>query len=250
MRTIKILSALIMLSVLAFGQTIKNPKLNSSEDLKTVITQIETDSKNTIVSFRYTGQQEGDWVQLNKSMYLQDANGEDRYNYVRSEGIPLRPGKLTTTAPGQQVNFKVYFEKVKPGTKKINIIERARSAAELNNGVNFLNFFSVDLNKSQPEQEMGNSAVDAVLSLPPVDYAVETSPGRQEMPNIGSMVNNMYSGMLTAQLNNYSKPEVINQIAKITKEYYDALIKVGFGADAALKIVVSKPLINVDGGNR
>lgn len=56
--------------------------------------------------------------------------------------------------------------------------------------------------------------------------------------------------MLTAQLNTYSKPEIINQIAKITKDYYDALIKAGFQSDAALKIVISKPLIGMDNGNR
>ncbi len=241
-----------MFSATALGQTIKYPHVESSEDLKTVITQIETNSKNTIVSFRYTGQGNGDWVQLNKSMYLQDASGEEKYNYVRSEGIPLRPEKLTTTVPNQQVNFKVYFEKLKPGTKNINVIERARSIADLNNGVNFLNYFNVSLTKSQPNENGAMSAVDVILAPPPpsLDHAVETAPGMPDMANMGAMVNNMFSGMLTAQLNTYSKPEIINQIAKITKDYYDALIKAGFQSDAALKIVISKPLIGMDNGNR
>ena len=251
MRSIQILSALIMLSATVLGQTIKYPQVNSSEDSKTVITQIETNSKNTIVSFRYTGYGNGDWVQLNKSMYLQDANGEDRYNYIRSEGIPLRPEKLVITAPKQEVNFKVYFEKLKPGTKNINVIERARSLAELNNGVNFLNYFNVSLTKSQTLQNSTNSEVQVFLAPPPpLNQTVETAPNSPEMANLGSMVNNMYSGMLTAQLDTYSKPEIINHIAKVTKDFYDALIKAGFPSDAALKIVISKPLIAMDGGNR
>jgi hypothetical protein len=251
MKSIKILSALIMLSATALGQTIKYPQVNSSEDAKTVITQIETNSKNTIVSFRYTGYGNGDWVQLNKSMYLQDANGEDRYNYVRSEGIPLRPEKLVITTPKQEVNFKVYFEKLKPGTKNINVIERARSLAELNNGVSFLNYFNVNLTKSQPNQDGAISAVQVILAPPPpVDQAIEIAPTIPDMNNIGSMVNNMYSGMLTAQLNTYSKPEVLSQIAKITRDFYEALIKAGFAPDSALRIVISKPLIAMDGENR
>ncbi len=249
MKSIKLLAASLMLSATVFGQSIKFPFVNSSEDQKTIITAVETNNQNTIVSFQYTSSAEGDWVQLNKSMYLQDANGEERYNYVKSEGIPLRPSRFEAKEAGQKVNFKVYFEKLKPGTKNINVIERARSIAEMDNGITFLNYFNVDLNRSQPEERNGNTAFDVVLSPPsPLKDNINMVPNIGDMANLGSMVNNMYSGMLTAQLNTLSKPEVINQVAKITKDFYDALIKAGFPADAALKIVIAKPLISTDTG--
>ncbi|MNJ91512.1 hypothetical protein D3C87_91640 [compost metagenome] len=250
MRFKQMLLAFFLLPVTLFGQSIKFPLVSSSEDPTTVITEIETNSKHTIVSFKHVCRGKGSWVQLNKSMYLQDAKGEDRYNYVRSEGIPLRPERFVATKDNEEVNFKVYFEKLKPGTQEINIIERARSQAELNDGITFLNYFRVNLNKSQQELRDGTvSQVEVVVTPPPPmrnDFGTSVANG--EAPNFGPVLKDMYMGMFTAQMNVYSNPAVIDQLAKNMKSYYDALIKVGFSSDAALKIITSKQLISA-GGN-
>ncbi len=246
----KILLAFLLLPLTVFSQSIKFPLVGSSEDPTTIITQIETNKHHTIVSFKHICSVKGSWVQLNKSMYLQDANGEEKYNYVRSEGIPARPEKFVATADNEEVNFKVYFEKLKPGTKEINVVERARSLAELNNGINFFNYFRVSLNKSQPES--GNRITEVITMPPPPPSKGDLTasfPTRQ-MANLGPMVSNMYTSMLSAQLNMYSNPAITDQLAKIIKSYYDALIKTGFSSDAALKIITSKQLISVDGGPR
>ncbi|WEK20905.1 MAG: hypothetical protein P0Y49_07115 [Candidatus Pedobacter colombiensis] len=250
MRSKQILLAFLLLPVTLFGQSIKFPLVSSSEDPTTMITEVETNSQYTIVSFKHICTVKGSWVQLNKSMYLQDANGEERYNYRRSEGIPLRPDRFVATKDNQEVNFKVYFEKLKPGTQEINVIERARSQAELNNGVNFLNYFRVNLNQSQ--LELGDRAVSKVEVVvappPPLRSDFVTSVANGETANLGPVLKDMYMGMFTAQLNVYSNPAVIDQLAKNMKSYYDALIKVGFSSDAALKIITSKQLISA-GGN-
>lgn len=223
-----------------FAQSIKQPMISSSEDPSTTITEINTTAQNTVVTFKYTSPAKGAWVQLNKSMYLQDANGEERYGYLRSEGIPLRPEKLVTNADNQEVTFKVYFKKLKPDTKEINVIERARSIHEMNDGINFLNFYRVSLQNSR---SAGNST-DANR----VDVMVMPPPPVQGMPeNMGPMMSKMYTSMLTSQLAVYDNPEITAQLAKITKSYYDALIKVGFPADAALKIIIAKPLVSTEG---
>lgn len=249
MRSKQILLAFLLLPVTLFGQSIKFPFVSSSEDPTTTITEIETTIQNTIVSFKHVCREKGGWVQLNKSMYLQDASGEERYNYIRSEGIPLRPDRFVATKDNQEVNFKVYFEKLKPGTKEINVIERARSRAELYGGVNFLNYFRVNLNKSRPEFGDSTSIVEVIVTPPPpVSNENATSAVNGEATNFGPALKNMYMGMFTAQLNVYGNPAIIDQLAKNMKSYYDALIKVGFSSDAALKIITSKPLISA-GGN-
>lgn len=251
MKSIKMLSAFLMLSSTLFAQSIKFPSVDSAEDPTTVITAIETNSNATIVSFKHTSPVKGNWVQLNKSMYLQDANGEERYNYIKSEGIPLRPERFVSKEDNQEVIFKVYFEKLKPGTKSINIIERARSMFELNNGINFLNYFKVDLLKSKSETSHETRATQVIIAPPPpLENGTSTAMGFENMANLAPMMNNMYGSMLQAQLNTLSKPAVINQMAKVTKNYYDALIKAGFSVDAALKIVISKPLVSINDGVR
>lgn len=248
MKAIKMSLAFILLTVAAFGQSVKFPMVGSSESPTTVITGIETNNRNTVVSFKHICARKGNWVQLNKSMYLQDANGEERYNYVKSEGMPLRPEKFVATEDQQEVNFKVYFEKLKPGTKEINVIERARSLAELHNGINFFNYFKVSLNKSQPEPVNDNPrSVKVTVAPPPAPNSdFSSSFARSEMRNLGPMISNMYTGMLSAQLNLYSNPATTDQLARIMKNYYDALIKTGFPADAALKIITSRSLISTD----
>jgi len=233
-----------------FAQSIKQPMISSSEDPSTNITEINTTAQNTVVTFKYTSPAKGAWVQLNKSMYLQDANGEERYEYLRSEGIPLRPEKLVTNADNQEVTFKVYFKKLKPDTKEINVIERARSIHEMNDGINFLNFYRVSLQNSRPA---GNSTdanrVDVMVMPPPSVQSLDYSPvikGDMEA-SMGPMMSKMYTSMLTSQLAIYDNPEITAQLARITKSYYDALIKVGFPADAALKIIIAKPLVSTEG---
>lgn len=262
----KFLLFCILLQTTVFSQSIKLPLVLSSDDPTTSITEIVTNNKNTVVSFKHICAEKGSWVQLNKSMYLQDADGEDRYNYVRSEGIPLRPERFTATEDNQEVTFKVYFEKLKPGTQKINVIERARSLQELNDGINFFNYYGVNLSKSADELLVNERILTKDVTLfPPlsalgdkvqIDTAVsigdniESIWGKGEMANWGPIMGGMYNNMIDAQLKVYSNPTIINQLARITKNYYDALVKVGFSSESALKILISKPLISLPEGTK
>lgn len=271
----KLLFLCLLLPAAAFGQSIKSPQVASSEDATTVITQVETNSHYTVVSFRHICYTKGSWVQLNKSMYLQDANGEDRYNYVKSEGIPLRPKKFVATKDNEEVNFKVYFEKLKPGTKEINIIERARSLAEMGDGYTYFNYFKVNLLKSRPimADNKGVRSVTVTMSPPPpIEMLTDTvysdsssntvrpihgrvmnnmPPMMNNMPSMMNgmepMLTNMYSSMLNTQLKMYSDTAVTDQLAKIMRNYYNALTKAGFSSDDAIKIITSKELISVNG---
>ncbi len=247
MKTQSLLFLILLFPAVAFCQSVNFPSVGSAEDALTTITKIEVNSKNTIITFKHTSPKKGDWMELNKSMYLQDANGEAQYKYIASEGIPLRPLKHYATADNEEMTFKVYFQKLKPGTKQINVIERARSAEDLSNGTIYDNFYNVSLLKSAPR-------VTNVRLIKPISDTVRSmtsainaaSPFNDAMASMGPMMSNMYTNMLNAQLKVFSDPATIDQLAKITKNHYDALIKVGFTADQALKIITSKQLISTD----
>ena len=244
----------LILPAFAFCQSITNPMVGYSEDYSTKIIKIEVTKTNTVITFKHTSQGKGSWVQLNKSIYLQDSQGEDRYNYVKSEGIPLRPEKLVAGSDTQAVEFKVYFEKLKAGSQEINVIERARSLADQQSGATFFNYYNVSLTKSAPAGSVRTAITNVTLSPPsPGDMNMQARGDTSATANMGlfygglaPMMATMYSKMLDMQLQLYSKPETIEKLARINKNYYDALIKAGFSEDAALKIITTKPLFSLD----
>ncbi|MEO6521445.1 MAG: hypothetical protein ABIN91_07205 [Mucilaginibacter sp.] len=246
---------------IAYCQSVTMPQVGYAEAHNTTVTKIEVTKTNTVVSFKHTFPNPGAWVEINKGIYLQDANGEEKYNYIKSEGIPLKPNKITATKDGQEVSFKVYFQKLKSGTKAINIVERAHYIFE-QPGTNFyFNFYNVSLTKSAPAVNERVKVTDVVLMAPPrgakneikQDTAFNVSSNftapmpKGIMDGVGPMMGSMYSSILDAQLKVYSKPETTAKLAQVTKNYYDALIKVGFSEEAALKIITSKSLISMDG---
>ncbi len=62
-------------------------------------------------------------------------------------------------------------------------------------------------------------------------------------------MNSVYTSLYDAQLKFFMDKTKVEEVAKINKNYYDALIKVGFTADQAFKILVSTPLISTDMGS-
>lgn len=236
-----ILLLLLLWPAVSFCQSINTPLVGSSDDNSTTITKIEVTKTNTIITFTHIATNKGDWVQLNKSIYLQDANGEKRYAYMKSEGIPLRPLQHIAASDNEQLVFKVYFERLEPGTKEINVIERALSPQDRALGTNYFNYYNVSLEKTGTVLSRN---VSQIRLLRP-DTA--SSPFNNAMGSFVPMINNMYSGILNAQIAFYSDPAKVTQLAKITKSYYDALMGAGFTADQALKIITSKQLVSMDG---
>lgn len=56
--------------------------------------------------------------------------------------------------------------------------------------------------------------------------------------------------MLNSSMEYYSQPGKLTELAKMNKNYYDALIKEGFTKEQAFQIIVSNPLVSkgVSGG--
>lgn len=244
MKTLSILFLCLMLPAVAFCQSVNMPAVGASEDPSTTISKIEVTNKNTIITFKHFSNKDG-WVQINKSMYLQNANGEERYAFVKCEGIPLRPLKYTATTDNELVEFKVYFEKLKPGTTEINIIERALSPIERNNNVRFFNYYNVSLLKSGTDTQTENTVMvqDSVDLSTPV---LPTGSDSGMFDNIFSNMSNVYKNLFDAQLKFYEDPATLERLAGIQKNYYDALIKKGFSKDDAIKICTSKSIFSFE----
>ena len=125
------------------AQTIESPDFKSADDLTTKILRIERNSKFTVVTFEHTND-EGAWITLNSGIYIQDADGQAMFKFIKAENIPLMPEKYHFKKH-ETKTFKVYFEKIPAQIKSVNIIERA---VPRNEPVSYLNFFGVKLDKS------------------------------------------------------------------------------------------------------
>lgn len=128
----------------AYGQVFENPYYKSSDDPTTTITRIEQVPKFTIITFEHVQTAEG-WISLSKSIYLQNAEGDQIYRFIRAEGIPLSPQKKTLKAGEPKFSFKVYFQRVPSSVKTINVVERAISRDDRDS---YFNFFGVSMDKT------------------------------------------------------------------------------------------------------
>lgn len=64
------------------------------------------------------------------------------------------------------------------------------------------------------------------------------------MNSMGPMYASMAKSVLDAQLAYFKQPGKIAEIAKLNKDYFDALVKVGFNYEQALKIITANGLIS------
>ena len=237
MKKTLILPLLLLTTCLSsFAQTIVNPLVEGQDDWSSTITKIETDKQFTTVSFEYTANSDNSWAQLNKEIYIQTDQGNEHYDYVKSENIAMVPAKHTFAKAGDKLTFKVYFKKIPQAAKSIDIIERA---GRRHDGITFFNFYNVSLTQSLPAGTTQRVKVtDVVLTPPPplIDNATE-------MANTMNMYRNITIATTDAKIAYYKQPGKITEIVKLNKQYFDALKKEGFTDDQALKILISERLL-------
>lgn len=244
--------ALILAAVLftiglksTFAQTVTNPDIETTDSPTSTITKIETDQQYTVVSFRHYAGSDNAWAVLNKEIYIQTDVDNKHYGYVKSEGIAVAPETRNTLKKlNDKLEFKVYFKKIPANTKTIDIIERAGKRSD---GINYFNFYNVDVIHSSPGDK--GIKITNVELLPPPPANTDTVKGLfyghgNEMANaMAPMYTSMVKSLLDAQFAYYQQPGKIAEIAKLNKEYFDALTKEGFTNDQALKIITSNSII-------
>jgi|GEM_PF-783933 len=241
---------LFTIAVQAFAQSITNPNVEQKDDQSTIVKKIETNSQYTIVTFENYAFQDNAWVQLNKEIFIQTDLSNAHYDYVKSENIAMVPNKNVLKKAGDKLEFKVYFKKIPADAKSIDIIEHAGLSKS---GINYFNFYNVSL--TQRATTTKQVKITDVVLLPPPPVATDTastglfngSPSndmQNAMNSMGPMYASMAKSVLDAQLVYFKQPGKIAEIAKLNKDYFDALVKVGFNYEQALKIITANGLIS------
>jgi hypothetical protein len=251
MRKLLTLSAFLLMSALtSLAQTIENPVVGIPEDWSARITKIETGTQFTTVSFEYTASGDNAWVQLNKEIFIQTDVNNEHYNYVKSDNIAIVPAKHFFAKAGNKIAFKIYFKKIPAAAKSIDIIERPGYRTD---GIKFFNYYNVSLTQSLPAGTTQKVKVTDVVLLPPppltnLTSADESSNGQNEMANAMNMMGPMYATMakslMDSQLQYYKQPGKIEELAKVNKQYFDALKKEGFTEDQALRIITTGGILS------
>jgi hypothetical protein len=227
------ISILIVVSLSAFAQSIVNPLVDQNDDPNTKITSIETNSLFTIVHFETAAEGDSAWTQVNKEIYIQTDVDKKHYGFVKAEGIPMFPAKHYLKTTKGKLPFTVFFEKIPASAKSIDIIERAGNSY---NGETFFNFYGVSLTLKD----------DAVsLQSSQVVFNGNSNAGNMSgiMADMTPMFNTLAKTMMNAQIDFYKQPGKLEEVAKLNKQYYDALISSGFTADQAIKIITSEGLL-------
>ncbi|QEM03867.1 hypothetical protein DIU31_010210 [Mucilaginibacter rubeus] len=239
-----------IVAVQALAQNITTPNVEQKDDQSTIIKKIETNSQYTIVTFENYAYQDNAWLQLNKEIFIQTDLSNAHYEYVKSENIAMVPNKNVLKKAGDKLEFKVYFKKIPSAAKSIDIIEHAGLSRP---GINYFNFYNVSL--TEQAAATNHVKVTDVVLLPPPPVAADTastglfngSPSnymQNAMNSMGPMYASMAKSVLDAQLAYFKQPGKIAEIAKLNKDYFDALVKVGFNYEQALKIITANGLIS------
>lgn len=247
-KTILTIITLFIIAAQTFAQSIVNPKVEQKDDQSTYIKSVETNSMYTIVSFESYAHQDNSWTQLNKEIFIQTDLGNAHYDYIKSENIVMVPDRHVFKNAGDKLEFKIYFKKIPAKATSIDIIEHAGLSKP---GITYFNFYNVSLTEKAPVTQHVKVTDVVLIPPPPMRIDTATSVGFDGSPNgmqsamsaMGPMYESMAKSLLNAQLAYFKQPGKLSEIAKLNKDYFDALVKVGFSYEQALKIITSGSLL-------
>ena len=118
MKKITLLTLILLLSALVYGQTIiENPGTGFSTASNVKIKSIEIRDTATILSF-HTTYTPFNQISIPKKTFIQPLNGSEKLYIVSTEGIPLG-GNYTMPASGE-VDYRLVFPKIDPSVSKLD----------------------------------------------------------------------------------------------------------------------------------
>lgn len=224
---------LLMLTIKISAQSIENPSVENSDSQSCRIVKIENTPNYTIISFEQTAENDNAWARVNKNIFVQTNVSDKHYHYIKSEDIAIAPEKTIIKNAGDVLLFKVYFERIPLAARTIDVIEKAGAKY-------YYNFYNVSLTQSQ-------KIITDVVSIPPPSSLASKTNFNNEMAgvmgSVGPMLTTMATAMMDAQLKYYKQPGKITEIAKLNKQFFDALVNQGFTPDQALKIITTESLL-------
>lgn len=127
----------------------------------------------------------------------------------------------------------IYLPPLNNKTTSVNNMKKLLLIALLLSGVCATSF-------GQTKPKAKTKTIDSVSVTSKPSKDLFSDAGMMGMMNsFGPMMSNMAKSVMDAQLDYYKQPGKIEEIAKLNKQYFDALVKEGFTADQALKIITS-----------
>jgi len=238
MRKLTLSIAALFACATAFAQNITNPKFDGRDDTNTSISKIETNKQFTVVTFETVAPGDSSWVEVNNDMFIRTAN-DVHYKFVKAEDITIAPKKTTIARGGDKLTFKVYFEKIPATTKYVDVIERAGTSGD---AIRFFNFYHVSLTASRPVEN--KRVVSVTLSPPPPPMNMHNAMDMGGIMNaMAPMMGAMTKSMLDAQVEYFKQPGKLQEIAKLTRAYLDALMNEGITREEAMKIITAEGLM-------
>jgi hypothetical protein len=237
-KTLSFLGLMLLTGISAFAQNITNPAVGRAENTDCSISKIETTDKYTIVSFEYTAPSDDAWANVNKEIFIKTDLSDKHYNFVKAENITLSPEKTYLTHAGDKITFKAYFQKVPKAAKLIDVIE----SEDGDGSTAYFNYYKVSLTESQ-----GKIVRTVTIAPPPpignTPRSTFSVGGMNVFEEMAPAFKTMTKSMMDAQLDYYKQPGKVAEIAKLNRDYFNALVKEGFTEDQALKIVTAESLL-------
>ncbi len=131
-----------MLSTSFAQGIIKYPAYGMSTSPEVKILKIELAKEYTAFHFSFVTPADyvfGGWAAALKTMYLRDVKTKKRFYLKTADNIPYYPEKYHFTAPGQRLDFVLYFDPVDNVTTAVDMIEN------IEGGFNFFNVFLIHI---------------------------------------------------------------------------------------------------------
>lgn len=114
---------------LVSAQIYENPIAGKQSHPELGITLIELTDIETIISLQVTNKKEvGGWFCADKNIYIKNSKGVERYQLIKSEGIPTCPDQHNFTSYGEVLRFKLYFPRISSNIEFIDLIENCNNA--------------------------------------------------------------------------------------------------------------------------
>lgn len=240
MKSIYLLTFLFSLLFSAgFAQTYEKPHVETVGDRICFITKVEYAKQYTIVSFEHLNNK--GWINLNPTIHIKTPDNK-RYNYIKSDGISIAPENYSFKEGEKKHSFTVYFEPLPKSVKIFDILE-----VEPGNRFVF-NFYGVNVAKKRTSDEQITHFPEDYTTT--VEAMLTPGPPANFMNQFGDMYKDIFKSSIEASLNYFKQPNVMTDMAKMSKAYYDALIAEGFTKEQALQILISTSFMpKVVGGN-
>jgi len=120
----------------ANAQIIERPNFGEKSHQTLTILKIELTDSYTKICFSVENKSDkGDWFCADKNISLVNSLGNEKYKLIKSENIPTCPQTYKFTFAGESLLFSLFFPKINPALKTIDIVEECNNACFTFRGV-------------------------------------------------------------------------------------------------------------------